>query len=129
MRRRNVPQRSARRAARPGMVLLEVIVAMTILAVGGASLVALASASLDAVRRAYAAEEDATRASAFLDAVALWPRADLDRHLGSRAEGPWRLEIERPEPTLYEVSVSDSAHDHPIVATALYRPEVAHAAP
>ncbi|HET9948900.1 MAG TPA: hypothetical protein VFQ22_08260 [Longimicrobiales bacterium] len=102
---------------------------MTILAVGGASLVALSSGSLDAVRRTYAAEQDATRASAFLDAVALWPRADLDRHLGTRDEGPWRLHVERPEPTLYEVSVSDTAHDHPIIATALYRPEVAHAAP
>lgn len=111
------------------MVLLEVLVAMTILAVGGAAIVSLASASLDAVSRATAAERDATQASAFLDAVALWPRADLDRHLGIRAEGAWHLVVERPLPTLYQVTLTDSAHDHDILTTSLYRPEEAYAAP
>ncbi|MGH7633819.1 MAG: PulJ/GspJ family protein [Gemmatimonadaceae bacterium] len=111
------------------MVLLEVIVAMTILAVGGAAIVSLASASLDAVSRATIAERDATQASAFLDAVALWPRADLDRHLGVHAEGPWHLVVERPLPALYQVTLTDSAHDREILSTTLYRPEKAYAMP
>src|SRR6185437_15184452 len=102
-------RRNRRRGRPPGMVLLEVLVAMTILAVGGAAIVSLASA--------------------FLDAVALWPRADLDRHLGVRAEGAWHLVVERPLPTLYQVTLTDSAHDHDILSTTLYRPDEAYATP
>src|SRR5690348_5798339 len=93
---------------RAGVVLLEVIVALTILAVAGVSLAVLATQSASAVRRARTANLETQQASGFLDAVALWPRADLDRHLGERPEGPWRLTIERPLPTLYTVTLADS---------------------
>jgi type II secretory pathway pseudopilin PulG len=120
------------RRARTGAVLLEVIVALTMLAVAGAATVALASASLRAVVRARAAESAMRRASGFLAAVALWPREDLDRHLGAHPQGPWRLRVDRVAPTLYAIALADSTdHDatHPLLATSLYRPEVDRATP
>lgn len=108
---------------RAGVVLLEVIVALTILSVAGAALAVLASESAAAVRRAREASLETQRASAFLDAVALWPRADLDRHLGDRVEGPWRLRIDRPLPTLYTVTLADSGTRAVLLRTALFRPE------
>jgi hypothetical protein len=110
-------------------VLLEVVVALTILATGGAAMIALSSQSIDSLRRATAAERETERASAFFDAVALWPREDLDRHLGDRPQGPWRLIIERPLPTLYTVTLSDSTGGRTLLTTALYRAEGDHAAP
>lgn len=108
---------------RQGVVLLEAIVALTILATAGAAVVALAVDSARAVERAAAADVAAQRASALLDAVALWPREDLDRHLGTRDEGPWRMTVGRPTPTLYTVVLSDSAERRVLLATLLFRAE------
>lgn len=108
---------------RRGMVLLEAIVALTILAVGATTMVALAASSLDAVSRANDADAETRRASALLEAVSLWPRADLDRHLGDRAEGPWDLRIDRPSPTLYMVVLRDTTNHAVLLATSLYRAE------
>ena len=115
--------------ARGGMVLLEAMIALAMLAIGAVSLITLADESLHAVRRADAADAATARASAFLDAVALWPRADLDRHLGDHAEGAWRLRVERPLPTLYTVTLADTMNGDVVLATSLYRPEDLHAAP
>ena len=113
--------RKARR--RQGMVLLEAIVALTILAIAATTMVALSASSLDAVSRAERADAETRRASALLDAVALWPRADLDRHLGDRPEGPWDLRIDRPTSTLYVIALRDTATRALLLATSLYRPE------
>ncbi len=114
---------------RDGAVLLEVVVALTILATGGVTMIALASQSMDALRRAHVAEDDTASASAFLHAVSLWPRADLDRHLGDRPQGHWRLRVERPLPTLYGITITDSTGGRTLLSTALYRAEADSVAP
>lgn len=112
-----------RRRSQCGVVLLEAIVALTILTVAALATVGVVRQAIDTVRRAEDAEAEIRRASAFMDAIALWPRADLDRHLGDRAEGRWRLGIDRPVPTLYLVTLKDSSGRWGLVRTALYRPE------
>jgi type II secretory pathway pseudopilin PulG len=107
---------------RRGAALLEVIVALSILAVAGISAVTMAAESGRAVSRMREADRAMRRASAFLDAVALWSRADLDRRLGDHPQGPWRLEIQRPRPTLYLVALRDSAAGRELLQTALFRP-------
>lgn len=109
-----------RRGAR-GMILLEVMVALAILGFGIASTAAVAVASLDSVRRAQREERAVQRAAALLNAVALWPRADLDLHLGTRVEGEMLLRIDRPNDALYDVSIDDSAGRATLLQTALYR--------
>lgn len=111
-----------RRKTRVGVVLLETIVALTILTVAALASVAMVRQGIDTVHRAQDLERDVRKASTFMDAIALWPRTDLDRHLGNRAEGPWRLSIDRPVPTLYLVALSDSLSHRELVRTALYRP-------
>jgi type II secretory pathway component PulK len=115
---------------RTGAALLEAMVALTILAVAGMWAVAMANQSADAIRRVREADAETRRASGFLDAVALWPREDLDRHLGDRREGEWVLSVERPALSLYTIVLStapDSAAGRPIgrvlLSTALFRPE------
>jgi type II secretory pathway pseudopilin PulG len=104
-----------------GTTLLEVIVALAILGGAGLVLTAEVRQSLAATMRIQAAERDVVEASAFLEAVALWPRGDLDRHLGNRRNGPWRLLVLRSSEALYEVSVRDSADTRTLVGTTLYR--------
>jgi type II secretory pathway pseudopilin PulG len=121
------PRRSCLRRGRAGAVLLEAIVALLILSVAGTAAVTLVSQSADAVRRAREADAEARAASDFLHAVSLWTRDDLDRRLGDRPQGDWRLRIQRPAPTLYEVVLVDSAGGRELLRTALFRPEPAAA--
>jgi type II secretory pathway pseudopilin PulG len=108
----------------PGMALLEVIVAITILVTAGLSTVAWVSQVSDAVVRAGAAAAETDTASDYLDRIALWTRDDLDRHLGPRREGVWTVTVDRMTPALYVVTMRDGASSHTILRTVLYRPEV-----
>lgn len=115
---------SARRARRRGAALLEVLVALVIITTAGASVAALASETARAVSHARDAESEMERAEAFFEEVTLWPRDDLDRHLGNREQGPWRLDVEHVAPTLYSLMLTDSSGTRPLLRTVVFRPEV-----
>jgi hypothetical protein len=106
---------------RSGAVLLEALIAMTILAIAGLLLVSMASQSAESLRLAQEREREFRAANAFLDAVSLWPTQDLDRHLGTRPQGPWRMFVARPSATLYVVTLQDSLGGYTILETSLYR--------
>jgi type II secretory pathway pseudopilin PulG len=104
------------------VALLEVIVAITILGIAGLAAIAASREALVTVHHAGRAQDAVSDASAFLDVVSLWTREDLDRRLGDRAQGPWRLRISRVQDSIYEVALSDSASGRVLIGTALYRP-------
>lgn len=108
---------------RAGTALLEVIAAVTILSIAVVAAVAMSAEAMRALERARAAEAEVIAASSFLDAVALWPREDLDRRLGARVQGPWRLYIERTLPTVYSIILIDTLSGRDLLRTALFRPE------
>jgi prepilin-type N-terminal cleavage/methylation domain-containing protein len=110
----------------PGMALLEVIVAITILAVAALSTVAWVSQAAATVAHADEAAAEVDSASDYLDRIALWTRADLDRHLGARRQGDWTVTVERPTSQLYMVTMRDSTDARTILGTTLYRPEIPH---
>ena len=83
--------------------------------------------ALQTLRVTHEREHQLRAASGFLDVVALWPAEDLDRRLGTRAQGPWLLTIQRPHPYLYRVGVADSTNGKALIATVLFRPTEAHA--
>lgn len=111
----------AGRIRRPGAVLLEVIVAMTIFAIASTATLARAAQARHAVAIARASEDHLSAASAFMDRVALWPREDLDRHLGTRPEGDWLLDVEHPAPALYLLTVLDGTSHQKLLDTIVYR--------
>jgi hypothetical protein len=106
-----------------------VIVALVILATAGAAIVTLTAELATTIIRARVADAETRQASAFLDAVALWTREDLDRRLGERRQGPWRLRVDRPAPSLYIVTLSDGASGAELLTTALHRQPPADVTP
>lgn len=121
--------RRTRRSAREGVVLLEAIVALVILATAGATIVTMTAEAASAVHRARETEAEITAANAFFGAVSLWSRDDLDRHLGDRVQGKWLMRVDRPSPTLYEATLSDTATRRELLRTSLFRPETTVVAP
>lgn len=104
-----------------GSVLLEVLIAITVLALAGSSAIAVAVESVRVAQVAREHEQQVRTASAFMDAVALWPRADLDRRLGRREQGRWILHVERAAPTLYMLRIDDAATATELLRTAVFR--------
>lgn len=111
--------------ARAGIILIEALIALTILSVAGMAMLSLARATSKSVLRALASEGEINRASALLDAVTLWSREDLDRHLGTRHEGPWLMHVDRADRFIYDISLRDSTDHYELLRTMLYRPELA----
>jgi type II secretory pathway component PulJ len=109
------------RHAERGAVLLEAVIALTILLAAGVSLVSLLAASL-ASETALARREAETRdLDRLLAAMSLLTRTDLDRRLGRHSVGPLVAEIQRPEPTLYRLAVRRAGGQD--LVTVVYRPD------
>ena len=107
---------------RCGSVLLEPLVALLVVVVAGLAALSAVAGLRDTTGAYLQREREIGAASAFLDAVSLWPTAELNRRLGEHAQGPFLLSIARPEETVYVVQLSDRVWHRRILWTALYRP-------
>jgi len=105
------------------MALFEVIVALTIFSIAALSATVWVRQVVLTVEQAAHAADDARRASDYMDVIALWPREDLDRHLGERRQGIWLVQVRRPAPTIYDVMIFDSTGSRALVRTSLCRQE------
>lgn len=106
---------------RPGAVLLEVMVALTVLVSLAGSAAWHTREWLDAIHRTHREESDVRDAQRLLSAVSLWPVEDLDRHLGSTAQGRWRLLVEKEGSLLYDIAIVDTTASYPVLDTVLFR--------
>jgi hypothetical protein len=104
-----------------GAVLLEVIVALAIVTAVGVGAVSLTSQSLRSVELALEREAEVQEAGRLLAAVWLWPRADLDRHLGESVQGPYRLRVQRLERRIYTVEIAYPGARGSLLRTVLFR--------
>ena len=88
-----------------GVVLLEVLVAVVILATAGIGLVELVGAGLRAERDARLREATLATEERLLSALTLLNRTELDQRIGRRQIGEFVVDIQRPEPTLYRIAL------------------------
>jgi type II secretory pathway component PulK len=109
---------------RRGAVLLEALIALAVLGTVGSAAAWSATESLRAVGHIHEREQAQRKAGRLLTAISLWPRADLDRHLGTSIQGPWRLRIDRPLVTIYDVSLIDTLSNAVLIRTSLYREDL-----
>lgn len=107
---------------RCGTVLLEPLVALLVVVVAGLAALTAVAGLRDTASAYLLREREIGAARAFLDAVSLWPTAELDRRLGEHAQGPFLLSIARPEETVYVVELADRVWHKRLLWTALYRP-------
>ena len=110
-----------------GAVLLEVVAALTIFAFAAAAAIALLSQLAEGQQRAHQDERRVADQQRLMTAYALLSRDDLNRRLGRRAMGPYQVEVQRPEQTVYRVTIGDNSGVD--LATLLYRAEPARGAP
>ena len=89
-----------------GIALLETLVALAILSGAGLALLDLVTAGLRAERESRERERVLVVEDRVLTALTLLTRADLDRRLGRRPIGELVADIERPERTLYRISLA-----------------------
>jgi hypothetical protein len=88
-----------------GVVLLEILVALTILAVAGLGLVELVSGNLRAETTARERETELGDLERLLTAHTLLTRSDLDIRLGATEIGAYVVSVQRPERELYRIAV------------------------
>src|SRR5919198_1733616 len=88
-----------------GVVLLEVMVALVILATAGIALVETVGAGLRAERDARERENTLAAEERLLAALTLLNRGELDQRIGRREIGEFVVDIQRPERALYRIAV------------------------
>ncbi len=107
-----------------GVALLEVLVALAILGVAGLSCLELVDAGTRAVGTARQRERELADEERLLAASTLLRREDLDRRLGVRSVGPYVVNVQRPERTLYRIALRrQAAQDVEDLVTVVYRAE------
>ncbi|MDQ3427917.1 MAG: type II secretion system GspH family protein [Gemmatimonadota bacterium] len=107
-----------------GIALLEAIVALALLAGAGTTLVAALSAALRSENELRRREATLLAADRVLTAMTLLTRTDLDRRLGVHPVREFEVAVQRPEPTLYRISIAEArAPEIETLVTVVYRPE------
>lgn len=114
-----------KRAAR-GAALLEVLVALTLLLVGGMSVVSVLRAAVQSEAALAAREARLREADRVLAALTLLRKVDLDRRLGRHSAEGFVADVRRPEPGLYRIALlqGDSATTE-LLVTVVHRADEA----
>lgn len=111
-----------------GAALIEVLVALVLLATAGTALVTFVGQTSHTLRRLRDEERLTRLASAELDRLILWDRAAIMRHVGRSAAGAWVLTVRQSTPELFDVSIARSDTSAILLRTSIYRPDTTHAA-
>jgi len=113
--------------AEHGVVLIEVLVALAILAASGLALVGLVSAGLSGEWAARDRERTLAAEERLLTGLTLLNRQDLDRRLGRHRLGEFIVDVERPERTLYRIALAEErAPEVEDLVTVVYRREASN---
>jgi hypothetical protein len=106
------------------VVLLEVLVALMVLAASGFTLAELVGSGLRSEADARAREGALATEERVFTALCLLGRGDLDRRLGRHRLGEFVTDVGRPERSLYRIALADTiAPEVDALVTVVYRPE------
>ncbi|HEX3865449.1 MAG TPA: hypothetical protein VHV78_01810 [Gemmatimonadaceae bacterium] len=105
-----------------GSALIEVLVGLVVLAIGGTALITLLSQTVRSMESTLATEENTRAAALELNRVTVASRADLLSQLGRQSLHGWTVDIARAGPSLFDVAIASSDSAAPVLRTVLYRP-------
>lgn len=109
--------------ARRGAILLECLVALTLVMLLGLPALALAKASIRALAESAAEERHLQQAERALAKASLLTRQELDLRLGSHRDDRFVINVQRPEHELYRLAVADTAAPQvELLVTVVHRP-------
>lgn len=108
-----------------GAVLLEVMIAVAILAFTATASLELVSELAVSAQRARTAANSIADQDRLMTAYSLLTRADLSDRIGARRLGRWTVSVQRQGAALYHVAIGDGVEAE--VITVLYRPVIGSA--
>lgn len=108
---------------RRGVVLLEVLIALVILALVGLASIERLDAALRGQAEIMERERTVSTAGRVLTALTLLQRKDLDQRIGTSLVGEFVAIISRPEAGLYRIGIAVArVPSQELLATVVYRP-------
>ena len=108
---------------RSGIALLEVLIALTVIAVAGLTAVRNVRVAFDASRRHMNEERRVADADRVLTALTLLNASELTRVVGRRVVGAFAVDVQSPEKWLYRIAVLDPASDAQLLVTVVFKAE------
>lgn len=108
---------------RRGSVLIEVLVSLVLLAIGGSALVTLLGQTSHSMRTAIDTERLTRSASEQLDWLAVESRPALVERIGRTVLRGWTIDVRQTSPSMFDISVAASDTGAALVHTTLYRPD------
>jgi len=120
------PTASNRR--RRGVALLEVLIALVVLAFSGTAMITLLGQTAHTVRNLRDSERTIRLASAELERLVLWDRGQLAAHVGRSSIRGWSIRVDALTPALFDVSIAESDTGIVLLRTTVYRPEPSYVA-
>jgi Tfp pilus assembly protein PilV len=112
-----------RARARGGSALIEVLVALVLLAVAGVAMITLLGQTSRTMRSTSDTERETRAASGVLDRFAAMDRAALVASIGRRDVAGFRAEVAQAAPDLFEIAVAASDTSSVLLRTIFYRPD------
>ncbi|HXT16503.1 MAG TPA: hypothetical protein VN706_12775 [Gemmatimonadaceae bacterium] len=116
-----------RASNRPGLALVEVLIAIVVLASAGTGLITLLGQTAKSIATTRASERSIDRASALLERLVVWDGPMLVAHEGPSNVDSLVLTVTPVGRALFDVSVAGSDATPPLLRTTLYRPDTTHA--
>jgi prepilin-type N-terminal cleavage/methylation domain-containing protein len=114
---------AADRRRRKGGTLLEVVVALVILAIAGVGLLTLVGETAHDLDVMWKRETLARHASVQLERLSLSSRLELIDMVGARRSGPVDVHVRQLSASLFDLAVTDTTNAAVILRTTFYRPE------
>jgi Tfp pilus assembly protein PilV len=108
---------------RRGSALIEVLVSLVLLSIGGTALVTLLGQTAHSMQTAAESERLTQGASEQLDWLAIASRPELVTRSGRTMLRGWAIEVRQTSPTMFDITVAASDTGAPLVRTTLYRPD------
>ena len=115
------------RSSRPGFALIDVLVAILLLALTGTALVTLLGQTARTMQSLDRADVASLNASRELDRVAALPREELIARVGRSHHDGLTLDIAQNAHALFDIAVAASDTSPATLRTTLYRPDTADA--
>jgi len=113
---------------RSGSALLEVMLAVVLLATSGTALITLLGQSAHSLRRVRQTELEAQRASDELGRFVTYDRTQILASVGQSVSRGWLVSVAQSAPELFEVVIADTITRAAILRTTVYRPAMSDVA-